>query len=219
MQGALGLSNTADQYEPEHVSPTSLPPGTEVVRVGTGHYTSFAITRAGELFSWGRNNEHQLGRPLVGGEFECSATPRQVLGLCGTEVATATGSGVVSFATTTDGRLLAFGTSKRGQLGLGPHMSVSLRPMPVAALPGFVVQVAAGWGHAAVLLADGSVYTMGWPAHGRLGHSHAEATADEGEGALNARCVWEPRRVDLLGGVTVRAVACGLDHTMCLVSP
>ncbi len=35
----------------------------------------------GQLFSWGRNNEGQLGRTLAPDEFGCSALPRPVEGL------------------------------------------------------------------------------------------------------------------------------------------
>jgi hypothetical protein len=71
-----------------------------------------------------------------------------------------------------DGSLFAFGTSKRGQLGLGPDALQAHVPQQVP-LPTGVQQVSAGWGHAAALLSDGTLYSWGWAAGGRLGHSFA----------------------------------------------
>lgn len=76
-QGALGLRDTRDMYEPELIP--GLPP--DVAAIGAGHFHSFAATADGQLWSWGRNNEAQLGRPLGDGEFGCSPAPAPCLGL------------------------------------------------------------------------------------------------------------------------------------------
>ncbi|MCO5549245.1 hypothetical protein L7F22_002712 [Adiantum nelumboides] len=59
-QGALGQSGsvTSDAYEP---LPVDVLPN-NVIRVAAGHYHSLAVTADGQLWSWGRNNEGQLGR-------------------------------------------------------------------------------------------------------------------------------------------------------------
>ena len=62
---------------------------------------------------------------------------------------------------------------------------------------------------------EGDVYTWGWPADGRLGHSFA-AGHEEGDQAPEQRCVWQPQRVELLRTVRVKQIACGGDHTMAL---
>lgn len=52
---------------------------------------------------------------------------------------------------------------------------------------------------------DGLVYTWGWPASGRLGHSFASSPEEEQqEEALEQRSVWEPRLVELLKSVKVK---------------
>lgn len=65
----------------------------------------------------------------------------------------ATGSGVASFAVCADGSVHAFGSSKRGQLGLGPGVRHTTDPQQLR-LPAAAAQVAAGWGHAAALLGE-----------------------------------------------------------------
>ena len=213
-QGALGVEEgLQDVFEPEAVL------GIEgaVRRVGAGHYTSCAVTDGGELWSWGRAKELQLGRPPSEPGRPLCPRPGRVEGLPGQAVS-ATGSGVVSFAVTADGGLWAWGSSRRGQLGLGRDVLETGRPRRVA-LPAPVLEVAAGWGHAAAWTDDGRVFTWGWPAHGRLGHSFASSAEEDGdEGRLAARCVWEPREVELLRGVKVGQVACGFDHSLILAS-
>ena len=119
--------------------------------VGSGHHSSFAVTAGGELFSWGRAAEGQLGRALLPDEFGCSATPAPVEGLQRVPVVAATGSGVASFALGSDGSLHAWGSSKRGQLGLGLEQRHAGSPQQLR-LPSAAVQVSAGWGHAVALL-------------------------------------------------------------------
>ena len=59
-------------------------------------------------------------------------------------------SGVVSFAVLTDGTVWAWGSSKRGQLGLGLGCVQALQPQRLAGLEG-ITSVSAGWGHACAL--------------------------------------------------------------------
>ncbi len=66
------------------------------------------------------------------------------------QVTQATGSGVASFACTSEGDLYSWGSSKRGQLGLGSGVLSCKNP---TRLPGVknIVQVSSGWGHALAL--------------------------------------------------------------------
>ena len=59
--GAVGQAPpAADAYVPTPVP--SLPPS--VSAVAAGHYHSLAVSAAGEVWAWGRNDEGQLGRGL-----------------------------------------------------------------------------------------------------------------------------------------------------------
>ncbi|KAL4860241.1 GABA transporter 1 [Chlorella vulgaris] len=181
-QGALGTRSDSDQHEPEQIP--DLP--SNIVSVGAGHFSSFAVTAEGQLYSWGRNREGQLGRALGRGEFECSALPQSVDALAKHHVTAATGSGVLSFAMSRDGSLFAFGTSKRGQLGLGPDALQAHVPQQVP-LPTGVQQVSAGWGHAAALLSDGTLYSWGRRRGGAAAARAAVLAASQG-GAAGRLC-------------------------------
>ena len=218
--GVLGQGNLipSDQFEPVEVP--HLPPN--VVGIGAGSFHSLAWTSNGQLYTWGRNKEWQLGRPLAATEIDYSIAPELVPSL-DQEIIKATGSGVATFAITKQGELLVAGTSKRGQLGLGKDQTQSKSFTPVA-LPrtngGKVTSVAAGWGHAVALVEDDKdtkVYSWGWPANGRLGHSFAsESIEEETEEVLTTRCVYEPKEIELLRGVKITDIACGMDTTYCI---
>lgn len=70
-QGQLGIRSPVDQYEPEYLQHDLLPE--DVVRVGAGHYHSFAITSEASLgyclhsVDWGGNRAAvKLSQNLVG---------------------------------------------------------------------------------------------------------------------------------------------------------
>jgi alpha-tubulin suppressor-like RCC1 family protein len=215
--GALGQGKlpTADFFEAVAVPGLPL----DVVGVGCGSFHSLAWTSDGRLFTWGRAVEGQLSRDLAPGEMDASVAPAPAEGLEGRHRVTyATGSGVVTFAITDKGVLLAAGSSKRGQLGLGPERLSAPRFEPVP-LPGPALAVSAGWGHTLALVDVGSeprVFSWGWPAHGRLGHTFASSAAEEEEQALKERCVTTPREVEVLRGVRIAAVATAADTSYCI---
>ncbi len=57
---------------------------------------------------------------------------------------------MASFAVLTDGTVWTWGSSKRGQLGLGPDVVHALKPQRIPGLEG-ITEMSAGWGHACAL--------------------------------------------------------------------
>lgn len=230
--GALGLGDLLDAHEPALVE--GLPD--DVTSIACGHFHSVAVTASGEVWTWGRNQEKQLGHdgksdfnPLVcdvpgrvgGGEME------------GTRIRDASASGVASFAVCENGRAFSWGTSKRGQLGLGPGVVASEAPRAIPSRLPFK-KISAGWGHA-VGIADTNVCELlswGYPVQGRLGYGYSEiqqqqqsaisgASGANGGATMNAEdeetaaaCVWQPREVARLSGMKILGIACGADHTV-----
>ncbi|KAI3921739.1 hypothetical protein MKX01_005428 [Papaver californicum] len=176
-QGALGLPSSSmgigaggggDAYEPTKI--TGLP-SDDIKCIGAGHYHSLAVTSHGDVWSWGRNNELQLGRASSALSRESWSKPEMVQGLSQVRVKAVYASGVVSTAIGEDGSLWVWGESKRGQLGLGKGITDSPLPSRVEALAGeHIVKVSLGWGHTLALTNDGKLYGWGYSADGRLGH-------------------------------------------------
>ncbi|KAM3240969.1 hypothetical protein ACQJBY_054172 [Aegilops geniculata] len=240
--GAVGQpAPAADVYVPTPVP--SLP--SSVDAVAAGHYHSLAVSSAGEVWAWGRNEEGQLGRGLQAPRNTWS-NPEQVRGLENIQVRAVSASGVVSAAIGCDGSLWVWGRSKRGQLGLGKDIVEATMPSRVEALAGYdVVKVSFGWGHAMALTKDGGLFGWGFSENGRLGDmgqstearspqeyvgktkdnyssSMLEAVekmvADKIRSEDNMPIIWEPSLVHEVTHLDVSDVSCGLDHSLILCS-
>ncbi|KAL4185963.1 hypothetical protein AMTRI_Chr10g233460 [Amborella trichopoda] len=242
--GALGLpfGYGADGYEP---TPVAGLPEREVCYVGCGHYHSLALTCDGEVWSWGRNDEGQLGRGLSAPRDSWNQ-PKKVEGLDHVKARAAFASGVVSTVIGDDGSLWVWGKSKRGQLGLGRGVTEASRPTQIEALSRVeIVKVALGWGHTFALAKDGRVFGWGYSADGRLGQvgdmepsslpsftspvvrNVTEDTSsllqvaeklvsDDMEKEKDMPIIWEPSLLPDLIGVDVADIACGFDHSLIL---
>lgn len=220
--GVLGQGGqiVEDGYEPAPVL-QGLPD--DVVGLGAGYFHSLAWTSSGDLYTWGRLLESQLGRKADSNEIDFSATPAKALGKTdvGSRIVFATGSGVATFAVTEDGRLFVAGFSKRGQLGLGKGVQSSPNFRQIS-LPGKLLSVACGWGHAAAVVqlpsgfSQSRVFTWGWPANNRLGYASHELDRSQDEEYISKNCVWLPRPVAHLDDVPITKVYCGMDSTYCL---
>ncbi|KAL1567299.1 ultraviolet-B receptor UVR8 [Salvia divinorum] len=245
-QGALGLHNSpfglgADAYEPTPIP--GLPP--DVCGVAAGPYHSLAFTSDGHVWAWGRNNESQLGRgPLS--PRETWSKPQKVEGLDKVMVRAAFASGVVSAAIGDDGALWVWGKSKRGQLGLGNHVTEAVLPARVESLLGQeIVKVSLGWGHVLALTKHGKLFGWGYYADcrlGRIGRSleaspldsisekvilssenkskmieAAEKLVSEAmEKETDMPIIWEPTLIEEVSDAEVVDITCGLDHSLIL---
>lgn len=168
-----------------------------VVSASAGADFTVALKADGTLWTWGGNDEGQLGT----GTTEGSATPVQVL-----DQVTAVVAGDYHVAALrTDGTLWMWGSNIDGQLGTGQATEV-LQTQPVQVpLNGAVLAVAAGTGHTVAILEDGSLWVWGRNDQGQLG-------LDPDTAAL----VPQPTQVTEATGAV--DVAVGTYQTACLLS-
>lgn len=240
--GAVGQPPpAAHAYVPTPVP--SLPPS--VSAVAAGHYHSLAVSAAGEVWAWGRNEEGQLGRGLHSPRNTWS-NAELVRGLENVQVQAVSASGVVSAAIGSDGSLWVWGRSKRGQLGLGKDIVEAAVPSKVKALASYdIVKVSFGWGHAMALTKDGKLFGWGYSENGRLGEmgqstralsaeEYIGKTVDKYSSVMlevvekmveekirsedNMPIIWEPSLVHEASHLEVSDVSCGLDHSLILCS-
>ncbi|KAK9915182.1 hypothetical protein WJX75_005773 [Coccomyxa subellipsoidea] len=210
-QGALGCDSTADSYSPEHVT---LPD--DIVGISAGHYHSLAWTSQGQLFSWGRNNEQQLGRVHADEDAPFGVSNRPgIVGNLDKKVTSCAASGVASIAVGSEGTLYSFGMSKRGQLGLGKGRIAADAPERIPGVEG-VTAVSCGWGHALAISEGGEVLSWGFPSGNRLGNLLNGDTAQMGEQEALDSCVWSPQKVIALEGIQAKQVCCSLDSSLVL---
>jgi uncharacterized repeat protein (TIGR02543 family) len=130
-----------------------------IVSAGLGH--SLALKDDGTVWSWGLNDEGQLGD----GTYASNPTPRRIAAL--DRVIDIDGGGEHSLALKDDGTVWAWGWNGGGQLGDGTPIN-SLTPKKVEGLED-IIAISAGGIHSLALQSDGSVWAWGWNGSGQIG--------------------------------------------------
>ncbi|XP_075716794.1 putative E3 ubiquitin-protein ligase HERC3 isoform X4 [Rhinoderma darwinii] len=173
----------------------------KILQVSCGNQHCLALSDDVQLFTWGQNNQGQLG---LGDGFNQQSSPQRVKSLEGIPLAQVTAGGYHSFALSLSGAVFGWGKNSSGQLGLNDEQ-VRVSPCHVKSLRSQkVVYISCGEEHTAVLTKTGGLFTFGAGDHGQLGH-------DSVHNEIN------PRRVLELMGSEVSQIACGRQHTIAFV--
>lgn len=177
--GQLGDGTTTFRHTPVHVvGPGGTGILTNVVAIAAGANAGYAVKGDGTVWSWGYNNEGELGNGTTGNG---SLTPTQVVGIGGqgffSGAVAVTAGNVTAFALKADGTAYGWGLGTHGRLGAGSNPNLHYAnpaPLPVASPSGTgaltgIVAISAGDAHAMALTADGSVYAWGENLYGEVG--------------------------------------------------
>ena len=158
--------NVGDQRLEESLAPDQCKCARQVVHlefasaspmaaVRAGPWHALAISKQGEVYTWGVGRDGRLGHGGDGAEVK----PRLVEGLRSCFVVDASCASAHSAVLTSTGSVYVFGENSEGQLGLRGR---SPRRLPVAmSLPGKAIAVACAREHTCVLLEDGDVVACG----------------------------------------------------------
>jgi len=157
--GQLGDGTTTQRLTPVDVS--GLGSGTEAIVAGGGH--TCALTTAGEVRCWGRNDRGQLGDNTTTHRY----TPVDVSGLGGGMEIIAAGA-EHTCALTTAGWIKCWGGNGLGQLGDGTTTD-RLTPVSVSGLGSDIEAIADGEWHTCALTSAGGVKCWGYNTYGQLG--------------------------------------------------
>ncbi|XP_071411944.1 E3 ISG15--protein ligase HERC5-like [Pithys albifrons albifrons] len=172
-----------------------------IVQIACGDQHAMALSRGGELFTWGQNAHGQLG---VGSQTTFIPEAQLVERLKGIPLAQIAAGGAHSITVSLSGFVYSWGKNDCGQLGLGDTEDRDC-PSYVGALEHWkTVFIACGADHTAVLSKEGLVCTFGAGGAGQLGHN-------------STRNELVPRVVAELWGARVSQVACGRQHTLVYV--
>ncbi len=156
--GPLGY-DTPSGYSTAPQQVTTL---SAVTGIACGNGFSLVLKNDGTLWSFGANNEGELGN---GVSAVNSQNPVQVLNL--TNVVSMTAGTYHSLAVKSDGTVWAWGFNLYGQLGSGTNSDSNV-PLQVAGLSG-VTAISAGYAHSVVVQDDASVWSFGYNNYGQLG--------------------------------------------------
>ncbi|XP_035993454.1 probable E3 ubiquitin-protein ligase HERC3 isoform X3 [Fundulus heteroclitus] len=173
-----------------------------ISQVMCGNQHCIALSRDGQLFTWGQNTNGQLG---LGKGEPSKLSPHPLKSLAGIPLAQITAGGDHSFALSLSGAVFGWGKNRAGQLGLNDKQDRAV-PCHIKFLRSQkVVYISCGDEHTAALTKDGGLFTFGDGSWGQLGH-----------GSTNNELL--PRRVLELMGTEVSQIACGRHHTLALVA-
>ncbi|KAF5898054.1 putative E3 ubiquitin-protein ligase HERC4, partial [Clarias magur] len=201
-EGQLGHSSPVAQCPKPVQVQIQLPFQIPVVQVACGNFHSLALTKGGEVFSWGQNKYGQLG---LGKSVELQPDPSLVRSLVGVPVTQIAAGGAHTLALTLHGEVFCCGANSVGQLGL--NRTDAKGRFSVCAVPALrklnVSSINCGEAHTAVLNKAGEVYTFGEGAQGQLGH-----------GSTNNELL--PKKVESIDE-PAKQVTCGSHHTLVLM--
>jgi alpha-tubulin suppressor-like RCC1 family protein len=210
--GRLGHGVLVDVAHPQLVESLA---STCVEQVACGEYHTCAVTRIGDLYTWG-DGTRSFGLLGQGNDF-CHWMPKRVQMPEGVKVSTVACGPWHTALITSSGQLFTFGDGTFGTLGHGDNLSVSI-PKEIESLKGLrTVKVACGAWHTAAVIEvimgysdtnvcpSGKLFTWGDAEKGRLGHG------DKGQKNV-------PTCVAALVDYDFRQVACGHSLTVALTT-
>uniref|UniRef100_A0A673X9Y2 HECT and RLD domain containing E3 ubiquitin protein ligase 3 n=1 Tax=Salmo trutta TaxID=8032 RepID=A0A673X9Y2_SALTR len=172
-----------------------------ISQIMCGNKHCIALSKDGQLFTWGQNSSGQLG---LGMGEPSTLSPQPLKSLSGIPLAQITAGGDHSFALSLSGAVFGWGKNSAGQLGLNDKQDRSV-PCHIKFLRSQkVVYISCGDEHTAALTKDGGLFTFGDGSRGQLGHD-----------STNSEPL--PRQVQELMGSEVSQIACGRHHTLAFV--
>ncbi|MBA0875973.1 hypothetical protein Goshw_007989 [Gossypium schwendimanii] len=196
--GRLGHGNSSDLFTPQ---PIKALHGLRIKQIACGDSHCLAVTMEGEVQSWGRNQNGQLGL----GTTEDSPVPQKIKAFQGISIKMVAAGAEHTAAISKEGALYGWGWGRYGNLGLGDRND-RLVPEKVSTLNEEKMNmVACGWRHTISVSVIGGLYTYGWSKYGQLGHGDFEDHL-------------VPYKVEALADSSIKQISGGWRHTMALTS-
>ncbi|CAG7871526.1 unnamed protein product [Brassica rapa] len=196
--GRLGHGNSSDLFTP---LPIKALHGIRIKQIACGDSHCLAVTMDGEVQSWGRNQNGQLGL----GDTEDSLVPKKIQAFEGIRIKMVAAGAEHTAAVTEDGDLYGWGWGRYGNLGLGDRNDRLVPERVTSASGEKMSMVACGWRHTIAVSYSGALYTYGWSKYGQLGH-----------GDLEDHLV--PHKLEALSNSVISQISGGWRHTMALTS-
>lgn len=202
--GVLGHGDLRSISRPKEVESLR---GSQVKSVACGHWHTAAIVEivsdrlsssgvSGKLFTWGDGDGGRLGH----GDQEKRLLPTCVAKLMDHDFVQVSCGRTFTVALTKLGKVHTVGSGIHGQMGNPRAMDKSIIVVEGKLKDEFVMQIATGSYHTAVLTSRGSIYVWGKGAHGQLGLGDTE---DRGS----------PTLIEALRDRTVENISCGSNTT------
>ncbi|MEI7620912.1 MAG: fibronectin type III domain-containing protein [Candidatus Moraniibacteriota bacterium] len=178
---------------------------TGVSAISAGGYYSLALLTGGTVWSWGANDQGQLGDySSVDRILPVQVVDQTLFGI--TNISKISAGYQHSMALKNDGSLLAWGWNAYGQLGTNNRNSATIALPVTGAGTSNVKMVEAGNNHTVMLKNDGTTWAWGWNAYGQLGNGDTNDNITP---------------VQVVGGVgsaNMNMISCGYTYSSALTS-
>jgi len=196
--GQLGDGTTAKRTAPVAVA---LPTGVRIVSIAAARSVhSLAVDSDGRVYSWGANDDGQLGD----GSTVQRSRPQAVALPAGVRALSASAGAYQSLIVGSDSHVYAWGSRAYGEIGDGSPAGFQERPLGVTLAPGVrAVSVAAGLGKSLAVGSDSWLYAWGDDCYGQLG-----------DGSTTQRDT--PEALSLPTGARISSVSAGYYHSLSL---
>lgn len=158
--GQLGLGHTKASNKPSFIK-VLKPEKTLLVACGRSH--TLLYTDSGKLFSFGGNEDGQLGH----GDRNNETSPKLVESLSSVKLKEISCGSNHCAALTVSGDVYTWGLNTEGQCGFGDEDEITL-PTEID-IENKVVSLSCGYYHTALVTSDGSLYSFGEDETGKLG--------------------------------------------------
>jgi alpha-tubulin suppressor-like RCC1 family protein len=209
--GPMGKSGVLGSYPKPSVTPVRVTGLTNVIQIDAGLKHGVALKKDGTVWAWGRRDNGEIGdgKP-TGLRALCAIGPTRVPGLEGITQISVEWSH--NLALRADGRVMAWGSNKDGELGNGTRDTGW-----TATLVSGLDQVAAiaagsaGRGTSGAVRADGTVWMWGTGVSGQMGNGQNEPLSPDDPGGRNLL----PVQVKGLAGV--KSLSIGDGHVAALL--
>lgn len=169
-KGQVGNGSTETVNEPMNITGLlKLTDGEHIIQVGTLGYHSLALTNTGRVFSWGDNENGEVGN----GGAAVVVTPTDITANFdlddGDQITQLVVGWKQSFVLTKLGKIYAWGSNEYGQLGFGDNVTRRKPEQLSYAFDGVVIAMATD-SHTVAVTDKGKVYSWGFNGSGQLGN-------------------------------------------------
>lgn len=209
--GQIGNGESAQAVTaPTLVDTSDMPADDPVVQVSAGNAHSLALTRNGQVWAWGSNQQSQLG-VVEGAGVGNILTPARVISLEGHNIVHVYAGQMHTLAIDDRGELFSWGWNSNGQLGNGTAGTNHWEPQSVGGSPGDAgfekwIAVGAGFTHTIGLRENSGLFAWGDNSAGELGTGATSVLPEDTPVPVTSDGV--------LAGKTVVALAAGSFHSI-----
>jgi alpha-tubulin suppressor-like RCC1 family protein len=159
--GPAGASGELGTYPKPSITPVRVTGLSDVIQIAAGMKHAVALRKDGTVWAWGRRDNGEIGDGEPKGPPRRAIGPTRVRGLEGITQIAADGSHTLALRS--DGRVMAWGQNRYGELGTGTR-DTAWTPVEVKSLDRVVAIAAGGGGGSGTSGAvrdDGSVWLWG----------------------------------------------------------